>query len=581
MTTASANQPGAIAALFRTCRVTGYEVFTPVQRLIVFQAVAAVLSLAAGGALALLMGLTRWKAVDLLAPELYYRFTSAHGTLMLVFWIVFFEVAALLFGGTILINHRLKGVAVAWTYSWMMAVGAILTTSMALSGRANNMFTAYPPLVNHPLWYVGILLFAVGALLACGHFVVQLWTARKERVVEGPFSLVVYALLAAAIIAIWTLLHGAVAYGPALLQSLGLITLDPAIYRTLFWGFGHGAQQINLAAMVACWYALAALTTGARPVNEGLSRFAFVLYLIGINMGSMHHLLVDPGVGMHARIINTSYFMYAALLGSLIHAFSVPAAVETAMRARGHVAGRFGWLRAGPWREPGFSSLMISLIGFGFIAGVSGVLMGTMQLNMIIHNTLFVVGHFHATVVLGTTVAFMGLSYYVVPLVMKRDLAFLGMARWTPYVYGAGLLTLIAGLMLAGKNGVARRSWDATYSTGGLQVDTLATPIITFANTLIGLGALVAVAGGIMYVLIMVATVFFGRRSETPNVGRLGVMAAAGGPVSNVPIPDFDHGAKTPQAPGTMLAVYVFLAYFVAMFGWAFINLGRVGWGVG
>jgi len=581
VTTVSATPPQALAGLFRTCRVTGYRVHTPVQRLIVFQAVAAVLSLAAGGTLALLMALTRWEAVGLLPPELYYRFTSAHGTVMLVFWIVFFEVAALLFGGTILINHRLKGVAVAWTYSWMMAIGALLTTAMALSGAANNMFTAYPPLVNHPLWYVGILLFAVGALMGCCHFVVQLWTARKEGVVAGPFSLVVYALLAAAIIAIWTLLHGALAYIPALLQSLGLITLDPAIYRTLFWGFGHGAQQINLAAMVACWYALAALTTGARPVNEGLSRFAFVLYLIGINMGSMHHLLVDPGIGMHARIINTSYFMYAALLGSLIHAFSVPAAVETALRARGHVNGRFGWLRAGPWREPGFSSLMISLIGFGFIAGVSGVLMGTMQLNMLIHNTLFVVGHFHATVVLGTTMAFMGLSYYVVPLVTKRDLAFLGMARATPYVYGAGLLTLIAGLMLAGKNGVARRSWDATYSAGNLQVDTLATPIIDFANTLIGIGALVAVAGGIMYVLIMVATVFFGRPSETPNVGRLGVIASPAGPVSSVAIPEFDHAALKPQAPGTTFAVYVFLAYFVLMFAWAFFNLGRVGWGIG
>lgn len=581
MTTASVSHPQGVAALFRTCRVTGYQVFTPVQRLIVFQAVAAVLSLATGGVLALLMALTRWEAVGLLPPELYYRFTSAHGTVMLVFWIVFFEIAALLFGGTILINHRLKGVAVAWTYSWMMAIGAVLTTVMALSGHANNMFTAYPPLVNHPLWYVGILLFAVGALLACCHFVVQLWTARKEGVVVGPFSLVVYALLAAAVIAIWTLLHGAVAYVPALFQALGWMTLDPAIYRTLFWGFGHGAQQINLAAMVACWYALAALTTGARPVNEGLSRFAFVLYLIGINMGSMHHLLVDPGIGMHARIINTSYFMYAALLGSLIHAFSVPAAVETAQRARGHVQGLFGWLVAGPWREPGFSSLMISLIGFGFIAGVSGVLMGTMQLNMIIHNTLFVVGHFHATVVLGTTMAFMGLSYYVVPLVMKRDLAMLGMARLTPYVYGAGLLTLIAGLMLAGKNGVSRRTWDATYGAGYLQVDTLSTPVITFANALIGIGALVAVAGGIMYVLIMVATVFFGRPSERPNVGRLGVMATPAGPVSDVPIPEFDHAATRPQAPGTTVAVYVFLAYFVVMFGWAFLNLGRVGWGIG
>jgi len=578
VTTATAPTPTGL--LWRVCRVTGYHVHAPVQRLILLNAVAAVVSLTLGGILALMMALTRWEAVSLLPAELYYRFTSAHGVLMLVFWIVFFEIAALLFGGTVLINHRLKGVRFAWTYSALMVVGAVVTTATTLSGHANNMFTAYPPLVNHPMFYVGILLFAVGALLGSCHFVYQVWSARREGVVAGPLPLVVYALLTAAIIAIWTLLHGALAYLPALLQSLGLITLDPAVYRTLFWGFGHGAQQINLAAMVAVWYALAALTTGARPVNEGLSRFAFVLYLVGINMGSMHHLLVDPGIGMHARIINTSYFMYAALLGSLIHAFSIPAALETAQRARGYTNGLFEWLRRGPWREPGYSALMISTIGFGFIAGVSGVLMGTMQLNMLIHNTLFVVGHFHATVVLGTTVAFMGLAYYVVPLVAQRDLAFLGLARWQPALYGTGLLTMIGGMMLAGKLGSPRRAWDPSFSGAPLQAETLSSGLMTFANTLIGLGAVVAVAGGAAFVLIMVATVFFGRPSDKPAVGRLGIIAGERGPRSDVEIPEYDHHAKRFQAPGTTTLVFIFLVWFVAMFAWAAFNLGNVGWGV-
>ena len=46
--------------------------------------------------------------------------------------------------------------------------------------------------------------------------------------------------------------------------------------------------------------------------------------------------------------------------------------------------------------------MFISLIGFGFLGGISGVMMGTEQLNLIIHNTLYVPGHFHATVVIGT-----------------------------------------------------------------------------------------------------------------------------------------------------------------------------------
>jgi cytochrome c oxidase subunit I len=560
---------------FRTCRVTGYRVHAPAERLILTNAVAAVVTLAFGGVLALLMGLTRWEAVGLLAPETYYRVVSTHGVAMLVFWIVFFEIAALIFGMTVLINAPLRWVRFTWGYTSMMLVGAVVTLATTMSGQANNMFTAYPPLVNHPMFYVGILLFAVGALAGCSHFIVAIVLAKREGVIAGALPLVVYALVVAAIIGIWTLLHGALAYIPALGQSLGLWTVDPAIYRTLFWGFGHGAQQLNLAAMVGCWYALATLTTGARPVNEGLSRLAFFLYLIGINMGSMHHLLVDPGVGQHARIINTSYFMYAALLGSLIHAYSVPAAIESAQRARGFTNGLFGWLRNGPWREPGFSALMISLIGFGFIAGVSGVLMGTMQLNMIVHNTLFVVGHFHATVVLGTTVAFMGLAYYVVPLVARRDLALPGVARLQPYVYGGGLLVLIAGLMLAGKWGASRRAWGMSYANAPIPVEHFSTPLMGFFTALIGIGAIVAVLGGAMFVLVMVATVFLGRRSEQPAVGNLGVLAGASGPVSDSDIPDH------PATPATNRLVIIFMAFFVAMFLWAFVNLARVGWGVG
>ena len=77
-----------------------------------------------------------------------------------------------------------------------------------------------------------------------------------------------------------------------------LPTYDAAVYRNFFWGFGHPAQQINLAAMVAIWYALAQITTGAVPVNEKLlAAGAFILYLFFINLGSAHHLLVDPGPG--------------------------------------------------------------------------------------------------------------------------------------------------------------------------------------------------------------------------------------------------------------------------------------------
>jgi cytochrome c oxidase subunit 1 len=63
--------------------------------------------------------------------------------------------------------------------------------------------------------------------------------------------------------------------------------------------------------------------------------------------------------------------------------------------------------------------VFISIIGFGFLGGISGVMMGTEQLNMIIHNTIYVPGHFHATVVIGTTLSFMALTYFLIPVLFR------------------------------------------------------------------------------------------------------------------------------------------------------------------
>ena len=151
-------------------------------------------------------------------------------------------------------------------------------------------------------------------------------------------------------------MHGAAVYIPTFLWSMGWIpAVDPEIYRLLWWALGHSSQQINVAAMVAIWYMLGALTVGAVVLNEKVSRSAFVLYILFISMASAHHLLVDPGFSSAWKIVNTSYFMYMAVLASMVHGFTVPAGMELGMRLRGFTDGLFGWLRRAPWGDPGFS----------------------------------------------------------------------------------------------------------------------------------------------------------------------------------------------------------------------------------
>lgn len=130
-----------------------------------------------------------------------------------------------------------------------MATGFILTDVMILSGNADVTMTSYVPLKAHPLYYLGIILFAVGALIGVGLFFGNVALAKKEGKVGKTLPLFTYALMAAAIIAVLTLLSGALVYVPTFLWSLGLVeSIDPAWYRLVWWGFGHSAQQINVCA---------------------------------------------------------------------------------------------------------------------------------------------------------------------------------------------------------------------------------------------------------------------------------------------------------------------------------------------
>lgn len=576
----------AQAAAFRRCEVTGFRVHRAAERLITVNAVTAVAFLALGGALALLIALTRWQAVHLLPAEWFYRFVTAHGTTMLVFWMVFFEVAGLYFGGAVLLNARLVGPKAAWTAYGLMLAGAVMAEAVMLSGRSTVMLTAYPPLKGHPLFYLGLLLFAVGALVAVVLFLATVLNARREGVVTGSLPLVTYAFVAAAVLAVFALLSGAMALIPTFAWSMGWIpSVDPAFYRLLFWGFGHGSQQVNLAAMVGVWYALASLTTGARPVHEGLSRVAFLLYVLFIQLGSIHHLLVDPGLGTSNRIMNTSYFLYLAVLASLIHAFSIPGAVEVAQRERGFGAGLFGWLRRAPWGEPGFSALALSFVIFGFLAGVSGVLIGTMQLNMLVHNTLAVPGHFHATVVAGTTLAFMGITYYLLPLITRRQLVGLGVARVQPWVFAGGLTLLVGGMLLTGRLGLPRRVWDITYSQATVPVPGFDGLPVQLGLALVGIGGVVSVIGGALFVGVALATLLAGRTSPNPVEGlRLALAANPGlGATGEQPPAAGDRWGRVGllngfHAPGTLALCFLFLAWFAVSYAVAWVGLSRTWW---
>ncbi|HNS27902.1 MAG TPA: cbb3-type cytochrome c oxidase subunit I, partial [Steroidobacteraceae bacterium] len=216
-----------------------------------------------------------------------------------------------------------------------------------------------------------------------------------------------------------------------------------------------------------------------------------------------------------------------------------------------------------PWGNPTFSGVFISIIGFGFLGGISGVMMGTEQLNMIIHNTIYVPGHFHATVVVGTTLSFMALTYYLIPVLFKREMIAPRLAKWQPYLFGLSMYFFCLVMMGAGTLGVSRRHWDMAFDGSALAYEWPGAAYMMMG--LVGISGIAAIVGGAIYIYVTVGSLLWGKRLE-------------GGAKSDkvTPIPPTapaaaaqTYGSMGFVAPGTFVLAVVFLIAFVLYY---FIN---------
>ena len=553
----------AVATTYRTCPRSGLQFERQAEMLIKAHAFVGVVWLLIGGLLAIGVVLTRWPAVRWLEADTFYMVLTAHGLDMLIFWIIFFEIAILHFCSSTLLRCRIATPKIAWLGFALMLIGSILNNVAVFRGGSSVMMTSYVPMMAEPSFYLGIILFAVGALIGCFVFFGTLVVARREKTYEGSIPLVTFGALTAAIIAVFTLLSGAMIIVPAWLMSLGLMNVDPLIYRTVWWALGHSSQQINVAAHVSVWYLVAAIALGAKPMSERVSRTAFLLYILFLQLASAHHLLADPGVGTAWKVVNTSYFMYLAVLASMLHGLTVPGAMEVAQRQKGYTKGLFEWLRKAPWGNPTFSGVFISIIGFGFLGGLTGVMMGTEQLNLIIHNTIYVPGHFHATVVVGTTLTFMALTYYLIPVLFKREMIAPKLAQWQPYLFGFSMYFFCLVMMGAGTLGVSRRHWDMAFQGAALAYEWPGAAYLMMA--LVGIGGIAAIAGGAIYIYITVGSLLWGRKLDAGASSPKFTPLARATPS----VVAQSYGSSGFVAPGTFVLAMVFLVAFVLYY---FIN---------
>jgi cytochrome c oxidase subunit 1 len=565
-------------AQFRVCPDSGFYFDKSAESLMKVNAVAGAVCLLIAGIMALGVILTRWQEVHLLPADLFYQVLTSHGINALIFWMIFFEMAILYFASSTLLRTRLAAPRWAWAGFALMIIGAVTNNVAVLQGNSSVMMTSYAPMQAAPHFYLGLILFAVGALIGCFVFLGTLVIARDNKTYEGSIPLVTFGALTACIIAIFTIASGAIILVPTFLWSIGYINhIDAEMYRVIWWAMGHSSQQINVAAHVSIWYLIVGILFGARPMSEKVSRSAFLLYILFLQLASAHHILVDPGMSSEWKVFNTSYAMYLAVLASMIHGLTVPGSMEVAQRAKGLTKGLFEWLRKAPWGNPVFSGFFFSLIIFGFIGGITGVVMGTEQINLIIHNTIYVPAHFHATVAVGTTLAFMALTYLLIPVLFRRALFLPWIAKVQPYVFSAGMTLMILFMLGAGTLGVSRRHWDMDFTGAALSFEYPGTAYTMMA--IAGIGGVLAFVGGAMYLVVTVGSLLFGKKLDEAA----GLFQSFGVPMSsasyNVNQPERllmapklaveEHGSVGFEAPGTFALAMTLLVCFVVYY---FIN---------
>ena len=438
--------------------------------------------------------------------RMYYLSVTAHGVLMAIVFTTFF-----IMGFGYVVAERALGRPVvarrlAWVSWWVALVGTALATWAILWGEATVLYTFYPPLMAHPLFYVGTALVVVGSWGWCW-VVARTWHIWKKESPGVRTPLPVHGMLASIII--WVLATIGVAAEVLVLLipwSVGLVdTVDPMLARILFWWFGHPLVYFWLLPTYVIWYTMTPRIAGGKLFSDPLARLAFVMLILLATPVGFHHQLVDPGVEAGWKLFHT-FNTQLVLFPSFVTAFTVIASFEIAGRMKG-ARGLFDWIEELPWGEPAFSSVALAMLMFA-VGGFGGAINAAYGMNAVVHNTAWIQGHFHLTVGTAVALTFMGTSYYLMPRLLGRELELTLLARIQPYLWFGGMLLFSISNHLTGLAGMPRRVFDASYAGSEIARQWVAGTGIS------AVGGIFLFISATCWVAVMFGTGLAGRRIE-------------------------------------------------------------------
>jgi hypothetical protein len=418
-----------------------------------------VCALALSGLLAVLLVLSRTPGLARLFPvaDFFHVALVAHVDLSVLVWFVSFA------GALWTLNSTPRWLAAGRLALALAAAGAALIAAAPFAGGTPIMAN-YVPVIDAPAFLAGLALFGAGLslLVTRGLFASPLVGIRLTGTgalrfgLNGAIVVTAFALLALA----WSYLEV-----PRTLDG-------KAYYDVLFWGAGHVLQFAWTLLLLVAWLLLADAIGLTVPLSPRVIALLFAIGLAAAFATQLIYLSYSVGSVEHHRLQTWLMRFGGGLAIAPVAAAVLWAMVRTRGRARAGDDSRSRPLRA-------------ALIASVALFGVGGVI------GYAIHgNNVKVPAHYHGAIV-GVTIALMGVTYWLLP-----RLGFAApparLATWQAWLYGGGQLLHIVGLVWSGGYGVQRKVAD-----GAAVVRTLEQ---TAGMGLMGLGGLIAIAGGFLFV---------------------------------------------------------------------------------
>jgi|JI10StandDraft_1071094.scaffolds.fasta_scaffold52205_4 cytochrome c oxidase subunit 1 len=415
-------------------------------------------ALLASGLFSVLLVLSRTPQLQTLFPvaDFFRVALVVHVDLSVLVWFLAFGGGLWTLSGT----HRYPGMA--WLAFALSAAGTLVMCIAPFVQVATPVMANYVPVLDGPVFLAGLVLFGAGITMLCLRSMLAAQPVGRRITGSGALRFGLSAALVANAVAVLAFVWSWLAVPRE---------LDPRIYYELvFWGGGHVLQFAYTLLMLVNWIWLASAVGARLPLSPRVVLLLLVIVLLSVFLTPITYLAYDVTSVEHHNL-QTLLMRFG---GGLVIPPIALAVVWSLWPIRSLEADK----------KPLRASLVASLVLFS-AGGVIGFLISGSNVR--------IPAHYHGCIV-GVTLAMMGVVYLLLPRFGYATPASKA-AAWQPTIYGVGQLMHIVGLVWSGGYGVQRKV------AGSDQV--LRSTQETLGMGLMGLGGLIAIVGGVMFIVIV------------------------------------------------------------------------------